>query len=29
MARKAGPTDEDYGSAARLGLLGLLADQDV
>lgn len=29
MARKAGPTDEDYDSAARLGLLGLLADQDV
>ena len=25
MARKAGPTDEDYDSAARLGLLGLMA----
>jgi hypothetical protein len=29
MARKAGPTDEDYESAARLGLLGLMADQDA
>ncbi len=27
MARKAGPTDEDYASAARLGLLGLIAGQ--
>jgi hypothetical protein len=27
MARKAGPTDEDYESAARLGLLGLMAGQ--
>jgi hypothetical protein len=29
MARKAGPTDADYGRVARLGLLGLLADQNV
>ena len=29
MARKAGPSDEDYDSAARLGLLGLIADEDV
>ncbi len=27
MARKAGPADEDYASAARLGLLGLMAGQ--
>jgi hypothetical protein len=27
MARKAGPTDEEYDSAARLGLLGLMAGQ--
>ena len=27
MARKAGPADEDYDSAARLGLLGLIAGQ--
>jgi len=27
MARKAGPVDEDYASAARLGLLGLMAGQ--
>jgi len=27
MARKAGPADEDYVSAARLGLLGLMAGQ--
>ena len=27
MARKAGPAEEDYVSAARLGLLGLLAGQ--
>jgi hypothetical protein len=27
MARKAGPTDEDYEDAARLGLLGLMAGQ--
>jgi hypothetical protein len=29
MARKAGPTDEDYDSAVRLGLLGLTADEDA
>lgn len=29
MARKAGPTDEGYESAAHLGLLGLMADQDA
>jgi hypothetical protein len=29
MVRKAGPTDEDYESAARLGLLGLMVDQDA
>lgn len=28
MARKAGPTHEDYDTAARLGLLGLTADED-
>jgi hypothetical protein len=28
MASRARPTDEDYDSAARLGLLGLIADQD-
>ena len=28
MARKAGPSDEDYDSAARLGLLGLTAGED-
>jgi hypothetical protein len=27
MARKAGPTDEDYDRAARLGLLGFMAGQ--
>jgi hypothetical protein len=27
MVRKAGPADEDYASAARLGLLGLMAGQ--
>jgi hypothetical protein len=27
MARKAGPSEEDYASAARLGLLGLMAGQ--
>jgi hypothetical protein len=29
MARKAGPSDEDYGSAARLGLLGLTVGEDA
>jgi hypothetical protein len=29
MARKAGPSDEDYDSAARLGLLGLTAGEDA
>jgi hypothetical protein len=29
MARKSGPSDEDYESAARLGLLGLMAEQDA
>jgi len=29
MARTAGPSDEDYDSAARLGLLGLTADEDA
>ena len=29
MARKAGPSDEDHDSAARLGLLGLTATQDA
>jgi hypothetical protein len=29
MARKAGPSDEDYDSAARLGLLGLTASEDT
>ncbi len=29
MARKAGPTDDDYEKATRLGLLGLMADQDA
>jgi hypothetical protein len=29
MARKARPTDQDYESAAGLGLLGLMADQDA
>jgi hypothetical protein len=29
MARKAGPTDEDYAKAVHLGLLGLIADQDA
>ena len=29
MARKGGPTDEDYDSAARLALLGLIADHDA
>jgi hypothetical protein len=28
MASKAGPTNEDYANAARLGLLGLNTDQD-
>jgi hypothetical protein len=27
-ARKSGPSDEDYDNAARLGLLGLTADED-
>ncbi len=29
MARKAGPSDEDYDRAARLGLLGLTAGKDA
>jgi len=29
MARKAGPSDEDYDNAARLGLLGLTAGEDA
>jgi hypothetical protein len=29
MARKAGPSDEDYGSAARLGLLGVTRGEDA
>jgi|SRR5271157_3863413 len=29
MARKAGPTDEDYENAARLGLLALIANEDA
>ena len=29
MARKAGPSDEDYDSAARLGLLGLTAGEEA
>ena len=29
MARKAGPSDEDYEKAARLGLLGLTAGEDA
>jgi hypothetical protein len=29
MARKAGPSDEDYDSAARLGLLGVTAGEDA
>lgn len=29
MARKSGPSDEDYDSAVRLGLLGLTADEDA
>ena len=29
MVRKAGPSDEDYDSAARLGLLGLTAGEDA
>ena len=29
MALKAGPSDEEYGSVARLGLLGLIPDQDA
>jgi hypothetical protein len=29
MARKAGPTDEDYDKAARLGLFALIGDQDA
>jgi hypothetical protein len=29
MARKVSPSDEDYDNAARLGLLGLNADQDT
>jgi hypothetical protein len=29
MARKAGPSDEDYDSAVRLGLLGLTAGEDA
>ena len=28
MARKSGPSDDDYDNAARLGLLGLTADED-
>jgi len=28
MARKSGPSDDDYNEAARLGLLGLSADED-
>ena len=28
MARKSGPNDDDYDAAARLGLLGLTADDD-
>jgi hypothetical protein len=28
MARKSRPSDDDYDEAARLGLLGLLADED-
>ena len=29
MAAKAGPSKEDYHTAARLGLFGLIADQDL
>jgi hypothetical protein len=29
MARKSGPSDEDYDNAARLGLLGLTADEEA
>jgi hypothetical protein len=29
MARKSGPSDDDYDNAARLGLLGLTADEDA
>ena len=29
MARKAGPTDEDYDKAVHFGLRGLIADQDA
>jgi hypothetical protein len=28
MARKSGPSDDDYDTAARLGLLGLTANED-
>jgi hypothetical protein len=28
MARKSGPSEDDYDNAARLGLLGLTADED-
>ena len=29
MARKSGPSEDDYDNAARLGLLGLTADEDA
>jgi hypothetical protein len=29
MARRSGPSDDDYDKAARLGLLGLTADEDL
>jgi hypothetical protein len=29
MARKSGPSDDDYDNAARLGLLGLTAEEDA